>query len=315
MVAPRHLCSGVGRQKEALRRVKSSWGKKMDRSEPQQRDDCDEIVEIALVGDLTDNEAELTDRLLSVPPGGECVLFIDSPGGSPYCAIALTTLIRLRGINATGIVTGECSSATLWPFAACKRRIVTPYSVMLFHPMKWQSEEHVGLQEAAEWARHFGALEKRHGSFACRDAGRQRGSAWRLDQSWPLCFRPWILRSWYGRNGYARQRRNGTAAWFESKCERQLEWEWVGKRAQAFDKHRSDRAGSSRDVTAFHSAELVTFYCEDFSTRAEWANSRIIQCSPFPGVWRVSDVEIDCKNDHRANEAFSFLIHIRCVVL
>jgi hypothetical protein len=28
------------------------------------------------------------------------------------------------------------------------------------HPMKWQSEEHVGLAEAAEWARHFGQLEK-----------------------------------------------------------------------------------------------------------------------------------------------------------
>ena len=26
--------------------------------------------------------------------------------------------------------------------------------------MKWQSEEHVDLSEAAEWARHFGALEK-----------------------------------------------------------------------------------------------------------------------------------------------------------
>lgn len=131
----------------------------MDRIE-QQHDDYEDPVEIALVGDLTDNEADLTDRLLSVPPGGECVLFIDSPGGSPYCAIALTTLIRFRGLRATGIVTGECSSATLWPFAACKRRIVTPYSVMLFHPMKWQSEEHVGLQEAAEWARHFGTLEK-----------------------------------------------------------------------------------------------------------------------------------------------------------
>jgi ATP-dependent protease ClpP protease subunit len=95
-----------------------------------------------------------------VPPKGECVLFIDSPGGSPYCAIALTTLIKLRGLKATGIVTGECSSATLWPFAACHRRIVTPYSVLLFHPMKWQSEEHVGLKEAAEWARHFGSLEK-----------------------------------------------------------------------------------------------------------------------------------------------------------
>ncbi len=116
-------------------------------------------IEIPFVGDLTDNEGELTERLLGVPPGGECTLFIDSPGGSPYCAVSLTTLMVLRGINATGIVAGECSSAALWPFAACRRRIVTPYSVMLFHPMKWQSEEHVGLAEAAEWARHFGELE------------------------------------------------------------------------------------------------------------------------------------------------------------
>jgi len=115
--------------------------------------------EIAIVGDLTESEAELTDKLLGVEPGGECTLYIDSPGGSPYCAMSLTSLIMLRGVRATGIVTGECSSAALWPFAACKRRLVTPYSVMLFHPMKWQSEEHVGLHEAAEWARHFAQLE------------------------------------------------------------------------------------------------------------------------------------------------------------
>jgi ATP-dependent protease ClpP protease subunit len=117
-------------------------------------------LELALVGDLTEHEAELTERLLSVEPGGECVLYFDSPGGSPYCAVSLMTLIRLRGLVATGIVTGECSSATLWPFAACQRRYVTPYSVLLFHPMRWQSEENVGLAEAAEWARHFGQLER-----------------------------------------------------------------------------------------------------------------------------------------------------------
>ena len=117
-------------------------------------------IEIAIVGDLTDSEAELTDRLLSVQPGGEVTIYFDSPGGSPYCAVSLMTLIKLRKIQATGIVTGECSSATLWPFAACRRRIVTPFSVMLFHPMRWQSEENVGLAEAAEWARHFGQLEQ-----------------------------------------------------------------------------------------------------------------------------------------------------------
>jgi ATP-dependent protease ClpP protease subunit len=116
-------------------------------------------VEIAFVGDLTDHEADLTDKLLSVEPGGSCTLYFDSPGGSPYCAMSLVSLMLLRRTQATGIVTGECSSAALWPFAACKRRLVTPLSVLLFHPMKWQSEEHVGLAEASEWARHFGALE------------------------------------------------------------------------------------------------------------------------------------------------------------
>ena len=122
--------------------------------------DSDGPIEIAIVGDLTDSESELTDRLLGVEPGGECVLYFDSPGGSPYCAMSLMTLLRLRRLQATAIVTGECSSAALWPFAACQRRIVTPYSVLLFHPMRWQSEENVGLAEAAEWARHFGQLEQ-----------------------------------------------------------------------------------------------------------------------------------------------------------
>ncbi len=125
-----------------------------------QDSDHDGPLEIAITGDLTDNQTDMCDKLLSVEPGGECILYFDSPGGSPYCGVALTSLILLRGLRATGIVAGECSSAALWPFAACGRRMVTPYSVCLFHHMKWQSEENVGLVEAAEWARHFGALEK-----------------------------------------------------------------------------------------------------------------------------------------------------------
>ena len=139
----------------------------MARGKPAHPDDRDEDreaehqgpLEIAIVGDLTDNEAELTDRLLGVAPGGECTIYFDSPGGSPYCAMSLVTLMQLRGISATAVVTGECSSAALWPFAACRRRFVTPYSVFLFHPMKWQSEEHIGIREASEWSRHFAELE------------------------------------------------------------------------------------------------------------------------------------------------------------
>ncbi len=83
-------------------------------------------MEIALAGDLTENQADLCDKLLSVEPGGECILYFDSLGGSPYCGIALTSLITLRGLRATGIVAGECSSAALWPFAACQRRVSRP---------------------------------------------------------------------------------------------------------------------------------------------------------------------------------------------
>jgi ATP-dependent protease ClpP protease subunit len=119
----------------------------------------DGIAEVGLIGDLTDNAPDLCEKLLSIGPGERCVLYFDSLGGSPYTALGLTSLITLRGLRATGIVTGECSSAALWPFAACRRRLVTPLSVALFHPMKWQSEENVALGEAAEWARHFGELE------------------------------------------------------------------------------------------------------------------------------------------------------------
>ena len=128
--------------------------------EPEQTDEERGPVEIAMVGDLTDNEGELTSQILSVAPGAECTIYFDSPGGSPYCAMSLVSLLRIRDVRATAIVTGECSSAALWPFAACRRRLVTPYSVFLFHPMKWQSEEHIGIREAAEWSRHFADLER-----------------------------------------------------------------------------------------------------------------------------------------------------------
>ena len=122
-------------------------------------EDQDAPSEVAIVGDLTDNAADLVDKLLGVEPGSKCTIYFDSPGGNPYTANSLVTMIRLRGLQATGIVTGECSSAAVWPFAACDRRLVTASSVLLFHPMKWQSEEQVGIREATEWSRHFSSLE------------------------------------------------------------------------------------------------------------------------------------------------------------
>src|SRR5262245_52007031 len=117
-------------------------------------------LEIAISGDLTEREGDICEKLLAVPLGGECVLYFNSPGGSAYAALSLASLIVLRGMNVTGVVLGECSSAAIWPLAACKRRIVTAHSVLLFHPLKWESGEHVAIDEAAEWARHFAHLEQ-----------------------------------------------------------------------------------------------------------------------------------------------------------
>jgi ATP-dependent Clp protease protease subunit len=127
---------------------------------PAHEDTPEGPLEVALIGDLTEHESDCYDKMLGFAPGSACTLYINSPGGSAYSAISLMTLIRLRGLHVTGVVTGECSSAALWPLAACTRRLVTHYSVMLFHPMKWQSEEHVQLDEATEWARHFRRLEQ-----------------------------------------------------------------------------------------------------------------------------------------------------------
>ncbi|MFO1008296.1 MAG: ATP-dependent Clp protease proteolytic subunit [Planctomycetaceae bacterium] len=116
--------------------------------------------EIMLSGDLTDKQAELADKLMEVPRRSRGTLFIDSSGGSVFSGLALASIIRLRGLDPVAVVAGECSSAALVPFAACRRRYVTPYSALLFHPMRWQSEEDVRLEEAAEWARYFKVLEE-----------------------------------------------------------------------------------------------------------------------------------------------------------
>ena len=127
---------------------------------PRSDDGPEAPLEIAISGDLSEHEHDIYEKLLAVSPGGECTLYFNSPGGSAYAALSLASLIVLRGMNATGVVLGECSSAAIWPLAACRRRIVTAHSVLLFHPLKWESGEHVDIDEAAEWARHFAFLEQ-----------------------------------------------------------------------------------------------------------------------------------------------------------
>lgn len=116
--------------------------------------------EMSLAGELTDKHSELVAQFVDAPPRSSGTLWIDSCGGSVYAGLAIASLIRLRGLSVTAVVVGECSSAALLPFAACTRRFVTPHATLLFHPMRWQSEEDVQLEQATEWARHFKALEE-----------------------------------------------------------------------------------------------------------------------------------------------------------
>jgi ATP-dependent protease ClpP protease subunit len=117
-------------------------------------------AEIAVIGEVDDWEEDVVRSLLDVPAGGECVFYIDSTGGSVYGALAVVTLLRQRKLKATGVVLGECSSATLLVFAACHKRVVTAHSTLLFHKMRWQSDRRVDSSEAVHWAQHFATLEK-----------------------------------------------------------------------------------------------------------------------------------------------------------
>jgi ATP-dependent protease ClpP protease subunit len=116
--------------------------------------------EIAVVGEVDDWEGDVVKALLEVPAGGECVFYIDSAGGSVFGALAVLALMRHRRLRGTAVVLGECSSAALLVFAGCRKRLVTRYSTLLFHRMRWQSEKRVGSREAVHWARHFDGLER-----------------------------------------------------------------------------------------------------------------------------------------------------------
>ena len=126
-----------------------------------QAQDARQPWEISVCGDLTERQADLLERFTDVPRGSRGIVYFDSCGGSVYTGLAIGTLIRLRNLRVTAVVLGECSSAALLPFAACQQRLVTPHSTLLFHPMRWQSDEDVRLEEATEWARHFKDLETR----------------------------------------------------------------------------------------------------------------------------------------------------------
>jgi ATP-dependent protease ClpP protease subunit len=132
-------------------------------------------TEISLIGEVDEWEEDVIKTLLDLPPGSECILYFDSMGGSVYSALAVATLMIQRRLRCTGVVLGECSSASLLVFAACRRRQVTRFSTLLFHRMRWQSEKRVGAQEAFLWAKHFESMEHEIDALQARLFGAGEG--------------------------------------------------------------------------------------------------------------------------------------------
>ncbi|HKB35009.1 MAG TPA: ATP-dependent Clp protease proteolytic subunit [Gemmataceae bacterium] len=140
-------------------------------------------AEIAVIGEVDDWEEDVVRALLDIPPGGNCVFYIDSTGGSVYGALAVLTLMRHRKLKGTAVVLGECSSAALLLFAGCQRRLVTAHSTFLFHKMRWQSDKRVDAGEAVRWARHFEELEREIDDLQVRlfGAAEEKVRAWTVN--------------------------------------------------------------------------------------------------------------------------------------
>ena len=154
-------------------------------------------IDIALVGDLTDNEAELTDKLLSVPPGGHCTLWIDSPGGSPYCAMSLMSLMLLRGIQSHRhrhgrMFVGRAMAVCRLPSPASdavQRALVSPDEVA---ERRTCPPGRGGRMGATLWT-----LGNRHGSAPGPDVRRLRSRDGQVDQPGPTSAgRSWWPSGW-----------------------------------------------------------------------------------------------------------------------
>jgi ATP-dependent Clp protease protease subunit len=134
-------------------------------------DSKSESHEIAVVGELDECQPDVVARLLELADGDECTLFIDSGGGRVYSALAIMSLIQLKGLRARAVVLGACSSAAIMVLAACRERFAVPFSVFQFHPVRWESGENVEKTEASEWAKHFTWLEEQCDELMARLLG------------------------------------------------------------------------------------------------------------------------------------------------
>lgn len=118
------------------------------------------IPTITLLDDVEKCEKEVIEALMAIPDGKSARIIINSGGGSVYAALGISTIIRMKNIQAEAVVLADCSSSALLVFAACQVRKVAGHASFLFHPMKWSSEEAARLNGAESWASEFNRVNR-----------------------------------------------------------------------------------------------------------------------------------------------------------
>ncbi len=113
------------------------------------------IPQFTVLDEVEKCEKELIEELMRLPDGSHARLIINSCGGSVYAGLGISTLIKYKRLKCEGVVLADCSSSALMIFAACETRIVAPHTSVLFHPMKWSSEDSARLSGAEAWAKEF----------------------------------------------------------------------------------------------------------------------------------------------------------------
>lgn len=110
---------------------------------------------ITLLDEVEKCEKEIVESLLGVPDKKSVRFLINSGGGSVYASLAIATVLKMKQLQSEAVVLADCSSSALMIFATCQTRRIAPHASMLFHPMRWSSDDQARLPGAKSWAAEF----------------------------------------------------------------------------------------------------------------------------------------------------------------
>jgi ATP-dependent protease ClpP protease subunit len=110
---------------------------------------------VTLLDEIEKCEKEVVDSLTALPDKKTVRFLINSGGGSVYASLAIATVMKLKQLHGEAIVLADCSSSALLIFATCQTRKIAPHASLLFHRLRWSSEDQARLSGAKSWAAEF----------------------------------------------------------------------------------------------------------------------------------------------------------------